>query len=104
MIHRIQGTVGRNVRLMQNVWPTSITIAHNKRTAVVVNRTPTRVGTSGLCFYDFTPKVPGDYLVIWNDAPENRRWEIVEVSCDYIHDLLRQVMRKLDEIPSAKTG
>ena len=101
---RISASLGTDVRLVQKTKETTITITHSKW-GVVVDRKPTiQIGRYDLYYYDFRPSFSGTYLISWNQALPDYRWEVMDVLDINLWDLYTEMNSVNSEKPSAKTG
>ena len=89
------------MRLVQRTPATTITITHTTEGSIAVNRSTHQIGRYQLYYYDFRPLFSGTYLISWNQAPFEQRWEILEVPNVSLEDVLAEIHA---EKPSARTG
>ena len=101
---RIDGIIGYHTRLIQRTRATTISIIHHKE-GVVVNKQPTnQIGQYNLYYYDFVPRFSGTYLISWDHAPAEFRWEVLDVPHLSLFDLYSDLEKVSLEVPGAKTG
>ena len=98
---RIDGSMGKKMRLVQRTGATTITITHHREGTMVVNRATRQIGQYDLYYYDFRPLFSGTYLISWNQAPAEDRWELLDVPDVDLRDLLQRMDA---ETPAARTG
>ena len=89
------------MRLVQKTLATTITITHHQEGSIAINRSTHQIGRYNLYYYDFRPLFSGTYLISWNQAPPEYRWEILDVPDVSMRDLMKKFQ---DEIPPAETG
>ncbi len=101
---RLDCAMGRNIRLIQRTPKTTITITHHQSGTVVKQEKTAQIGQYELYYYDFRPLFSGTYLISWDQAPAERRWEVLDVPDLSLWDLYNNVETIQSETPSAKTG
>lgn len=101
---RLDGTLGETIRLFQATIAPTITIRNPTGVKVVNNAPTTPAGTSNLVYYDFTPPGLGTFLIKWEGAVLQDRWEIIDVKPDSLSWLVNRIKDKTDELPSAISG